>query len=457
MPLSRRRLISTAAAGLAFGGMANYAASAQSGAYLSEVPAYGPLVEDPAGLFDLPRGFRYHIVSRFGSMMDDGLATPGKMDGMGCFGLGGDKVALVRNHELKWPDGDLGAFGPGRTLAHKIDKALIYDHTDTGLPLVGGTTTLVYDLRTQKLERQHLSLIGTSTNCSGGATPWGSWLSCEETTETAGLQVMKDHGFVFEVPATAKGVIEPLPLKAMGRFRHEAACVDPVTGVVYMTQDEGDGRGLFYRFLPDAPGELHKGGRLQALGFEDGGDSRNWDGEVHWKQGDRRAVRWIDMDGAENPYSDLRFRGHAQGAAWFARGEGVFHAGDAVYVACTSGGPAGRGQIMRYRPADESLELFLEPTDPRMLDMGDNIAVSPWGHLFVCEDKEEGVNYLRAVTPGGQIYTVGRNAQASGGDVGMNSELAGVCFSPDGSTVFLNVYRPGMTIAITGPWNSFRS
>lgn len=199
-----------------------------------------------------------------------------------------------------------------------------------------------------------------------------------------------------------------------------------------------------------------------------GGDSRNWDGEHFWRRGDIRPVTWIDLEGVDNPYGDLRFRGHAAGAAWFARGEGVFRGEDGIYIACTKGGPGKLGQILRYRPSrfegqpgekDEPgrLELFVEPTDPLLLDMCDNIVVAPWGHLFVCEDKEDGSNFLRAVTPDGRLYTVGRNAVAGGGDVGFNSELAGACFSPGGSTLFVNVYRPGMTLAITGPWDRFRS
>ena len=91
------------------------------------------------------------------------------------------------------------------------------------------------------------------------------------------------------------------------------------------------------------------------------------------------------------------------------------------------------------------------------MEMCDNIAISPWGHLMVCEDKIGGINFLRAITPQGKIYTLGRNAAIGGGDVGANSELAGVCFSPDGATMFVNIYAPGLTLAITGPWASFQA
>jgi secreted PhoX family phosphatase len=476
-----RRDVLASAAGLAFAGFARFAGAAEqpgtitpdaieADAYRSEVVGYGPLRRDPAGLFDLPEGFSYTVVSRAGDPMSDGLITPHSMDGMGCFaGPDADQVILVRNHELKAPDSELSAFGPGRALASKLPADRIYDHTDDGLPMTGGTTTLVYDLKARKLVSSHLSLAGTTTNCAGGHTLWGSWLSCEETLQSKGLEASKDHGWVFEVPSALKGVADPVPLTGLGRFRHEACAIDPRTGVVYMTEDMGDGFGLFYRFLPADRTRLAAGGRLQALALPEGADAdpRNWE-EPYWRQGDWRDARWVDLDGVDNPYEDLRYRGHAKGAAWFARGEGVYFGDGELFFACTNGGGARAGQIMRYRPsaaegqpgeagAPGRLQLFCESGDVKLMEMCDNIAISPWGHLFACEDKAGGVNYLRAVTPGGKLYTMGRNARGGGGDVAPTSELAGVCFSPDGSTMFVNVYGPGTTFAITGPWARFRA
>ncbi len=483
MPLSRRALISASAASLAFGGFARFAAARsqnlqyqydgiQADAYSSEVEAYGPLKMDPKGLFDLPEGFDYTIVSRAGEIMSDGLITPHKTDGMGCFPLDEDRVILMRNHELKLKDLNLGrsAYGSEQVLADKIDPKMVYDRTLDDDLLPGGVTRILYDLKARKTQNVQLALAGTMVNCAGGSTPWGSWLSCEEVVQSAGDEVVKSHGWVFEVPSRNAGLTAPVPLTAMGRFRHEAACVDPGTGIVYMTEDEGDGYGLFYRFLPDAPGQLAKGGRLQALGFKDepqGGDARNWT-ETTWTVGQSRPVVWIDLDHVDNPDADMRARGHARGAAWFARGEGVFFGKGELFFACTSGGPKRFGQIIRYVPSAHEgqpgekdapglLQLFVELHDRLVMDMCDNVAVSPWGHLYVCEDKIGGVNYLKAVSPQGKVYTMGRNAKPGGGDVGTNSELAGVCFSPDGTTLFVNVYFPGMTLAITGPWGRFKA
>ena len=475
--LSRRGLIASAA-GLAFTGLARASQAAnathaqiQADVYTNEVAGYGPLRTDPFGVFDLPDGFSYSAFSRAGEVMSDGLITPYKMDGMGCFGLDPERVALVRNHELRQTDPDHGPFGVGHRLVDRVDRSRIFDHgLEDGRALNGGTTTLVYNLRTRRLESSHLSLVGTSTNCAGGHTPWGSWLSCEEIVQPAGKRpdnlpsTTKAHGWIFEVPSRGRGLVDPVPLTGMGSFKHEAACIDPRTGIVYETEDEG--AGLFYRYLPNDRRNLAAGGRLQALGFRDsptGGDTRNWTG-ADWALNGVRDVVWIDLDGVDNPGNDLAQRGHAKGAAFFARGEGVFFGAGELFFTCTTGGKDRLGQIMRYTPSrfegqpgerdvPGKLELFVESHDKSVMTMPDNIAIAPWGHLIVCEDKSEagGINYLKGVTPQGRTYTIGRQAAPAIGG-GANAELAGACFSPDGSTLFLNVYWPGLTLTITGPW-----
>jgi hypothetical protein len=410
---------------------------------------YGPLQRDPAGLFDLPGGFSYRIVSRYGDRMDDGFLVPNALDGMGSIDLGGGRVALIRNHELGIGADASGPAGGDAQLAARLNAGKAYDRQG-GRPYPGGTTTVVYDYLAQRPVSSYLSLAGTIRNCAGGVTPWGSWLTCEETVHVGELP----HGFVFEVPGDANGLVDPIPLKAMGRFNHEAALVDPASGIAYLTEDRED--GLFYRFIPATPGRLADGGRLQALGFVDGlADTRNWTGR-DLPVGSWRGVRWIDLDGPDSAADDLRQRGRARGAAVFARGEGIHLGTRELYFTCTSGGSARLGQIMRYAPSAlegqsgeaPRLQLFSESEDGKLFAYVDNIAVAPWNHLILCEDKAEAqpVNHLKAATPSGQIYTIGRNALSAG-------ELAGPCFSPDGATMFLNIYNPGTTLAITGPWS----
>ncbi len=468
MQFDRRSLFSTGAAALAFGGLArSVVAQDAAETYVNEVEGYGPLIADPNGMLDLPRGFSYRILSQGGETMDDGLVVPGQFDGMGCFALDGTRIALVRNHELRGRNANHREWGPGgpdQALIDRLPVEKAYDTYKDGRPLPGGTTTLVYDMATGEVVSQHLSLAGTSTNCCGGVTPWGSWLTCEETEETpATADVEKEHGYVFEVPANASSLVDPVPLKAMGRFDHEAVCVDPRTGIVYETEDKVD--GLFYRFIPTTPGKLADGGRLQALAIKGAPSASTTNHDVRtWSVGDWVEAEWIDLDDVESPNGDLRQRGHAAGAALVARGEGVIWGKDELYLAATSGGPIQRGQILRYVPsplegqpgeADQPgrLQLFVESTSEQVMNMGDNLAVAPWGHLLVCEDNYSDTtkNHLKGVSPNGKVYTLARNMFRG------NSEFAGVCVSPDGSTVFVNLQFPGVTLAITGPWDSVRA
>ncbi|MFZ1743967.1 MAG: alkaline phosphatase PhoX [Pontixanthobacter sp.] len=402
----------------------------------SEFQGYGALVPDPAGLLDLPAGFSYRVISKLGDAMQDGGTVPDRADGMGCFDLGGGKIGLVRNHELG-PTHDLGGeynMGFGRDTAGNI--------------LPGGTTTLVLDAKTLKVEQQYRSLAGTIRNCAGGTTPWGSWLTCEESMFTKEQDLVGGHGWVFEIPVNAGKQINPAPLKAMGRFNHEAACVDPRTGIVYLTEDMND--SLFYRFIPAVPGQLAKGGKLQALALTNGvGDGRNWE-TAEIAVGDRHAVRWIDLDNVEAPDNDLRLRGAAAGGLIIARGEGLHMGEGEMYFACTNGGAAKLGQVYRLTPGingqADTLDLFFESQSEDQFNYGDNLTVQDNGHLIVCEDQYTEVvdNHLRGITPAGEAYPLAR--------LRTQTEPAGACFSPDGKVLFVNAYSPTATLAITGPW-----
>lgn len=438
---------------LAFAGLAERACAQIPAASRSEVAGYGPLLRDPNNLLDLPRGFSYQVISRFGNLMDDGFTVPNAGDGMGAFAAGKGKVALVRNHELTPRDIRFGPF-PGKVGADFIAYDRMQDKER--MPLPGGTTTLIYDLKSGRKEAEWLSLSGTIRNCAGGVTPWGSWLTCEENTTKAGDGVGKDHGYIFEVPSAHRGLVTPVPLKAMGRFNHEAACVDPRTGIVYLTEDRDD--SLLYRFIPHSKAELAKGGRLEALALFQAGikDSRNWT-EAIVSRGKQMRASWVPLDEPESPGDDLRKRGAAKGATLFARGEGIWWGKGEFYFTCTNGGPRKCGQIFRYVPsvaegysgasdAPAMLDLFYESTDPALFNFGDNLCVMPNGHLMVCEDQYTDIvdNHLRGITPGGKSYQFARSR--------VQTEFAGSCFSPDGSTMFVNFYAPTMTVAIKGPW-----
>ena len=420
---------------------------------------YGPLQADPQGLLDLPDGFTYTAFSRTGDWMDDDLRVPGAHDGMAAFSGPRGMTILVRNHELSPDQQDSSAHGGDDLLQRRIPEKLVYDRGHGKQPATGGTTTLVFDTRTQTLERHFLSLAGTTRNCAGGPTPWRTWLSCEETVDRAGDLIEQDHGYVFEVPATTRmQLAQPNPYKAMGRFNHEAVAVEPRTGIVYLTEDRED--GLIYRFLPERPGQLGRGGKLQALRLrgERGTSTKNWPNEGWLPIRQPMDVEWVTVDNVVAPLDDLRHQGlHDKNSAIFARGEGIWHDRGVIYWACTSGGPNQQGQIFRYHPSGDEgqteeaakpgkLEIFCQPNDSRLLRMADNLTVSPWGDVIICEDGPPH-NSLVGVTPTGFMYRFARN-------VSNESEFAGSTFSPDGSTLFVNIQKPGITLAIIGPWKS---
>ncbi|MBQ4859512.1 alkaline phosphatase PhoX [Pseudoalteromonas sp. MMG007] len=454
--VSRRQFLLSAGT-LAFIGLSKSAFGKVTLANLADsVYAYGGLIPDTKKLLDLPAGFSYKVISQLGDTMDDGLDVPDKADGMGCIALDEDTVALVRNHELSPKNIKHAA-----TSIQSHKTPLAYDEFEDGVALPGGTSHIIYNMKEHKKEQEYLSLCGTIRNCSGGITPWGSWLTCEETVASQADGLGKSHGYIFEVPATAKGLVKPEPLVAMGRFNHEAAAIDPRTGIVYLTEDRGD--SLFYRFIPNEYGKLNKGGQLQAMVIKKHAqfDTRNWS-ETAMLKHTQMEVEWIDLDDPQSPKDDLRIRGHKQGAALFARGEGIHWGNNELYFCCTNGGKKQLGQVMKYQPSEfegadnESsspgkIELFVESEDESLFNFGDNLTVAPNGHLIVCEDQYTDVvdNHLRGVTPSGEVYTFARLAE--------QTELAGACFSPDGATLFVNVYSPTKTLAITGPWARFKA
>ena len=445
MALSRRQFFTLAGAGTATAVLASplkalYARPARG--RLVRGGGYGNLIVDPNGLLDLPKGFQYRAFSRTGDTMSDGNPVPADHDGMAAFPGANNTVILVRNHELSPTETNK----PG--LIAPTNKQ--YDSNNRG-----GTTTLIVGPN-RELISHYASLAGTNRNCAGGPTPWGSWITCEETTETPATTPinLKPHGYNFEVPANASGPVDPIPLIAMGRFNHEAVAVDPKTGIVYQTEDRGD--SLFYRFIPNQRGNLKAGGVLQALVIK-GKPQVNTSNKPTKTipVGEPLEVEWVTIDNP-NPDNDnaptgVRYQGYAKGAAQFTRGEGAWYGNGEVYFTCTNGGAAGAGQVWRYVPGTTAqqggtIELFVEPDDPYILDAPDNVVVAPTGDLFLCEDGPN-TQYVVGVNPGGQLYQFARNALN-------DSEFAGACFSPSGQTMFVNIQTPGITFAIWGPWSS---
>lgn len=393
---------------------------------------YGPLAPAAAVntgevLIALPEGFQYTVFSRAGDPMSDGRVTPPLHDGMAAF-ADGSNIRLVRNHEV----GGAAAFG-----------ARPYD-----LLAGGGTTTIVVDPVTRLPLRSFASLSGTVRNCAGGPTPWGSWISSEETTagvaSTPAFNVA--HGYNFEVPVSANSEVAPVPLKAMGRFSHEAVAVDPATGIVYETEDSGDA-GL-YRFIPDQKGKMSSG-KLQMLAVK---YRPNYNTKTNQRLGRRLLCVWVDIDDADPDLEagapSVFAQGAAKGGAVFDRLEGCWYGDGSIFINSTSGGNAQKGQVWRYTPYGDKqgyLTLLFESPGISVLNKPDNICFTPRGGIVLCDDGDSaGEQRLHGLTQRGQIFDFAINVIPGRETV----EWAGATFSPDGQTLFANIQTPGYTFAI---------
>jgi secreted PhoX family phosphatase len=385
-------------------------------------------------LISLPSEFRYWVVSWTGQLMSDGSRVPGDHDGMAAFRGQDGATILVRNHELGNREAKYGD-----TAGVVVPDYLKYDTWCNG-----GTTTLVMD-DDGKLVSHFASIGGTNNNCAGGLTPWGTWLTCEENVSlpsgtASGYQ--KRHGYVFEVPASATGPVMAEPIVAMGRFNHEATANDPKTGIVYQTEDRGD--SCFYRYIPNVPGELLAGGKLQALKLKDYFSADTKTGFLGMLN-QPLACEWVDIDNVDPDTDTVRYEAHAKGAAKFSRGEGVWYGDGKVYFVCSSGGNIGKGQVWAYDPAADSVTLIVESTDAGMLEAPDNITVGPDGRLYLFEDGSGGDNIV-GVNSKGDLFKVAENV------IGNGSEFCGGCFSHNGRFMFVNMQSPGLTLVIEGPW-----
>jgi secreted PhoX family phosphatase len=437
---------------------------------LNQAAGFGTLVPDPKGRLSLPPGFHYRELSPEGGKLTNGDIVPMMHDGMAAFAGPNGTTILVRNHEVEAEHLSLPGMKP------------VPDRNPYATDLFGGTTAIVVGPDREEI-RSYVTSSGQVSNCAGGATPWGTWLTCEEATSKGmkdedGFTSSKPHGYVFEVdPNDPENELSRTPIKEMGTFGHEAIGYDPETGIVYLTEDgetemaldprEDVGASFLYRFIPNdmsrRPGALQKGGTLQALKAVELPEANDAD---LYDPGQRFGVTWVDIDPEGGPEDAM-----AKECLRFNALEGAHFAGGALWFCDTDGGEQRLGQIFRYIPATNTLELFYEGDDAAgvlppdgdagrdfaRLESPDNITIAPWGDVIVAEDSG-GVNRLIGFTPEGEHYVLALHTIPPGNleeeelPENVRSEVAGPTFSPDGQTLFFNVQDPGVTFAVWGPF-----
>lgn len=387
------------------------------------------------GPLALPSDFYTTILGSTGAPMSDGVKTPALPDGMACFQGPAGEWILTRNHEIGRKSA-LGGYPKGQP---------DYAH-DPGAD--GGVSRLVLDPSNLRVVSSNMILTGTILNCSGGPSPWG-YLTCEETEE-------EGHGWVFLCDPAAQELRPPQPIMGYGRFRHEAVAVDPDTGRAYLTEDQPD--GCLYRFTPENLGAPFVGQLEVARATV----SQHFATDRNLLPKDSIEIEWAPIADPAAKIEPLRVQATRLGAIKVRRGEGIWFEkaskarGKSVVFTATTGGTAGKGQIFRLHLSSKDsdpneldrLEVIAEAPARRGLQFPDNITVAPWGDVIVAEDGVE-PNHLVGIRPDGSSYAIARNIQSDG-------EFAGVCFSPDGSTLFCNLQKDGLTLAIRGPWEALQ-
>jgi len=496
MTISRRQVLtsSSAGVGLAVAGLvpslAEPAAAhgSSSGGSRPGGRPFPPLQDDPNGILALPPGFSYSIVTREGvTDLSYGQGkTPAFHDGTGVVAAGRNKLTIIQNHELTPHQSTHGVQHIAGT---------VYD---PGAANAGGCTVITTD-GIGRPTAEWVGISGTVRNCAGGVTPWGTWLTCEETFINAGTAwtaaglsgtYEKNHGYAFEVLQGDSGHQLPKPIKAFGRYEHEALAVEPNLKHVYLSEDASGPNGLFYRWTAPAGTRLKLGlanqladnaGKLEAMQIrlDDGSIVPDVAYITSAQLGRPFKVTWTevaDRDAVSTPtrkqFADGTVtRGKKFEGVW-SNGKGVYIVNSFAFAAADLPADATKhdGMVWFYDYSDETITLVTyfphnpaaetEGTFPKYADLTfdgpDNVTVTPWGTLILAEDGVRASHVLSAV-PGGPTYAIARNQLSNGTSSGAPtySEFTGPTFSPDGKVLFVNIQVPGITLAITGPWQKY--
>jgi secreted PhoX family phosphatase len=494
MTITRRQILTAGSAGVGLSvagvlpSLTESAAAAHGSPPSSGGVPFPPLQDDPDGILALPAGFSYKIVTREGvTDMSFGQGkTPAFHDGTGVVAAGRNKLTIIQNHELT---PHMATFGVPHV------PGTVYD---PGAANASGCTVITMDGNGRRTA-EWVGISGTVRNCAGGVTPWGTWLTCEENFASAGAtwsaggqsgMYEKNHGYVFEVLQSDSSHQVPKPIKAFGRFEHEALAVEPNLKHVYLSEDASGPTGLFYRWTAPHGPRLGAGlanvladnaGKLEAMQIrmDDGSIIPDVAYLTSAQLGRPFKVTWIevpDRDAVSMPTRSQFADGTVTRGKKF---EGVWSNGKGAYIVNSfafgsSDLPADAtkhdGMVWFYdysaqtitlvtyfphNPAAETEGAFGKYADLQF-DGPDNVTVTPWGTLVLAEDGVRASHVLSAV-PGGPTYAIARNQLSNGTSSGAPtySEFTGPTFAPDGKILFVNIQLPGITLAITGPWEKY--
>jgi uncharacterized protein len=373
---------------------------------------YGPLQDPDANGLRLPEGFTSRVVKQFGVPIGPstelGMPFP---DGAATFPTADGGWILVSNSENPPP----------------VDVP-----DPTGVSGLGGAQATVFAADGTIVDAYSI-LTGSRSNCAGGATPWGTWLSCEEVDDPLDPA---NSGKVFECDPTGQHPAIDLP--SLGRFKHENATVDPVRQQVYLSEDLDD--GCFYRFTPASYPDLTEGTLEAALVADDG------------------TVTWLSVpDPACTEGVPCRQQAPATP---FAGGEGCIYDDSMVFLTTK-----GDDRVWLYDVRAQTMVVLYDAADfeDPVLTGVDHVIVQPGtGNIVVAEDGGD----MEAVMIRRDDYALFPLLQMTGPEHGQQlpppldpvplySEVSGLAFNPAGDRLYCNSQRGfggGVTYEIQGPW-----